>query len=183
MSEFENPPIRILETMEDVRAAIAEAPDRGHICGLKGLDAYRIKSVWLVSLIDEIVAGGKYPYNADVKKLAEQRLGFPPKTYAQYSQEGDALSTLVYNAQKFRRSDNFERQGYEPFTEEVLERAHRTGQAIEFYASGIMGDSIHRLNVRQIGERLYAMKPKKRKMYVPPQGQPVRLVEPKEVTP
>ncbi len=171
---FEREPVRVLESMEDVRAHLTDR--KGHCCGLSGLDQYRIKSVWLVSLIDEIVAAGKYPYNADIKKLAEQRLGLPARPDAEYSVENDSLSTLIYNAQKFRRSDALRAEGYTPFTRDVLTTAFSEGKSIEVFSEGLMGSSVRRLNVKKIGEDLYAMVPKKRKYHVAPAGQPVRVV-------
>ena len=109
------PPRLVLETMEDVRSAMQG--DRKSL----GPDPYDIKSVWVISLIDEIAAEGKYPYNATIKKLAEQRLGLPPKSEAEYAKEGDVLSLMVYNAQKYRRHDKIVAAGFIPFTEALLQ--------------------------------------------------------------
>jgi hypothetical protein len=176
MAEFMNEPVVTLLTQEDVREAMLH--QRKECCGYKGSDIYRIKSAWLISLIEEIVATGQFPYNADIKKLAEQRLGLPAKPEAEYSQEGDVLSLLIYNAQNYRRSDKLIADGYQPFTPELLQRAHEEGRTLELFSTGLMGSSVFKLNVRKIGNELYAMRPKKRKEYIPPRGQPVRLVGP-----
>lgn len=111
-----------------------------------------------------------------MKQFAESRLGLPAKTYAELSREGDTLSLLIDCAQNYRRSDELEAQGYEPFTRELLQQAYETGLALELFSSGLMGSSVIRLNVRKIDGVLYAMRPKKRKAYIPPQGQPARKV-------
>lgn len=174
MAEFKNAPVATLATMDEVREAMTMP--RKSCCGFTGLDIYRIKSTWLVGLIDEIAASGEFPYNATVKKLAEERLGLPPKSDAEYAHEGDVLSLLIYNAQCYRSSDRLVAHGYEPFTADVLKRAYAEKKGLEMYSSGLMGSSVIRLNVRKIGDELYAMRPKKRRMYVGVQGQPVRLV-------
>ena len=83
MSQFEPEPLITLLTMEEVHKALSESKDAPF--GLVGLDRYKIKSLWLIELIDEIVSTGSYPYNATVKRLAESRLGFPPKRDAAQS--------------------------------------------------------------------------------------------------
>jgi hypothetical protein len=193
---FMKEPVLTLETMEDVRNAIAD-PNREVICGFKGLDIYRIKSLWLISLIDELSAAKKAKpkepeipgvtiitlggddliYNADIKRLAEKRLGFPEKPDAAYSQEQNSLSTLIYNAQNYRRSDRLIAEGYEPFTAELRQKAFETGKQIEMFGENMLGGSVTaRLKVKQVDGALYAMLPKKRNRHYAPQGQPVRLV-------
>lgn len=66
---------------------------------------WRVRSEWLVALIGEIEASGQFPYNDAVKRLAEARLGYPPRFKDDYHDEGDTLSLLIYNASRFRRSD------------------------------------------------------------------------------
>lgn len=174
MSEFMNDPVVTLATQDDLREAIKQP--RNACCGCTSMFIYRIKSLWLISLIDEIAASGEYPYNATVKKLAEERLGMPPKSHSEYAREGDTLSLLIYNAQGYRRSDQLINAGYVPFSREILESAYQAGQQLELFSEGLMGSSKILLNVRKIGDELYAMRPKKRKSHIPPHGQPVRLV-------
>lgn len=168
MSEFMEP-IMILRTMEDVRRTIAE-PKAEYIKQFPGMGQFRIRSAWLVELIGEIETGGEYPYNATVKRLAEQRLGFAPKSDAEYSREGDTLSLLIYNAQCFRRSDKLKSAGYQPFTSELLQRAFKDGRKIE-----TAGGSV--LKPREVSGNVLAMKLRSRKLHIPPIGQAVRIME------
>lgn len=168
MSTFKEAPVLTLATIEDVRAVVDQP--RNNLCGFSGSDIYRIKSTWLIGIIDEIEASGRYPYNIDVRILAEQRLGLPPKTDAEYATEGTGISTLIYNAQCYRRSDNLRAAGYEPFTPEVVQRAFETKKRIE-----TLGGKL--LKVREIAGKLYAMEPRKRNRHFAPEGQPVKIVE------
>lgn len=164
MAEFKENPVLILEDLEAVRE-FATGPDRRKGAGM---DAYRIKSLWLISLIDEHVASGHYPYNSCIKKLAEQRMGFPPKPEAEYSREGDNLSLLIYNAQCYRRSDQLHADGFIPLTTELIERLGE-GSKLE-----LQGGTV--LTIKSKHGRLYAMKPHARNYCVLPHGDPVRIV-------
>ncbi len=174
MSYFPAEPLLSLETIEDVRAILA-APEVPEALW-HGLNRYRIKSKWLIDLINEYVATGQYPYNTSIKRLAEQRLGFPPKSEAEYAREGDRLSTLIYNAQCYRHSDIRRAAGFAPFTQEMIEAAYAAKAEIEMEAESLLGGpSIIRLKVREINGKRYAMQPRKRKYAVSAYGQPARI--------
>lgn len=166
MAEIMQEPMLTLATMEEVRAAIDTNARKVWDSTLR----WRVKSLWLIGLIDEVVASGEYPYNATIKKLAEQRLGLPPKLEREYSQEGDTLSLLIYNAQGYRRSDRLVAQGYRPCSQEMIEEAHRTGRKLE-----LPGGTL--LTVREVEGKLYAFKPRMRRYAVAVQGNPARLQE------
>lgn len=169
MGYFMESPLQVLPDMEDVRKFIA-------LPRPNGCDSFRIKSVWIVGLIDEISARGEYPYNATVKRLAMDRLGMPRVSDAEYAREGDALSLLVYNAQCFRRSDMLRADGFKPFTDELLTEAGAGGR-IELLGSNMLGGQARSiLKVRDLGGKLYAMPPKARNRYLSPSGQPGRVV-------
>ena len=113
---------------------------------------YKVKSDWLIALVDEIIRGkGKgFAYNVDVRILAEERLGgFPKRTQAEYSQEGTPLSTLIYNAQCFRRSDDLLTQGYVPVSQEMVDQA--------FAAGGKIQTPGQLYNVRKVNGKCYAI--------------------------
>ena len=95
MPEFMPEPCLTLETKEDVIAALADTSWKDQPYPYE----YRVKSVWLISLIEEIIAttGRYFAYNSEVKRLAEQRLGYPAQNDAYYSKENNPLSTLIYN--------------------------------------------------------------------------------------
>lgn len=183
MSEFKNEPKMVLEDMEAVRKAIAE-DYRTKMPEIK----FEIKSLWIIELINEIIAsrpprqpapagmiiiniGGDEPvaYNAEIKALAEQRLGFPKKSDAEYAREGDALSALIYAAQGYRRSDKLKADGYVPCTQELIDRLG-VGKKLE-----TPGGTVYA--IRKVGDKLYAMKPRIRKSALATSGNPVKVVQ------
>lgn len=160
MSKFMPEPSRFLATAGETLEAIrnpewmkAPHPFRWHV-----------KSQWLCGLIDEYAATGKYPYNADVQRLAEDRLGIGP-----LPESGSPLSTLVYNAQNYRRSDMLIAAGFTSLTQDMIEDAFKLGLKIET-RSGVQ------LTVREIDGKRYAFKPRKRKLAVMPDGSPAKLI-------
>ena len=168
MSEFKPDPVLTLETMEDVRKWLDNPVGwSGIIDGI--MDKWRIKSLWIISLIDEIESSGHYPYNAEVKWLAEERLGLPSGRPARDVREGTSLSLLVYNAQCYRRSDNLKAMGFLPGDEHMLQLAYQTDCKIETCNRML-------LTVKKINDTLYAMPPRKRKWAVNITGVPVRIV-------
>ena len=177
MSEFMKPPVLVLASMEDVRRAMNDpkiTASRKEIAS----DPWLVKSIWLIELIDEIAATGEYPYNSTVKHLAEQRLGLPPQSHAYYAKEGDTLSLLIYNAQRFRGSDRLTAAGFSPLTQDMLIQAFNKKLQIELWSDNLFGGaSLVRLNVKLINDMLYAMKPRKRHYAVQVLGQPARLVK------
>ncbi len=173
MPNFMPEPSLTLETREDVIMALADETTWTRPYPFD----WRIKSKWIIGLIDEIVSTGKYPYNADVKKLASQRLGYPAMSDAEYATEGDHLSRLVYNAQGYRRSDQLIAGGYAPFTREMLAEAHAAGAKVEIVAETVIGGcATVTLTPKEIDGAVYAMLPKKRKRYIPTSGQPAKIV-------
>ena len=135
--------------------------------------AWRIKSCWLIALIDQYAATGQYPYNSAVQRVAEKRLGI-----AQQSDSGSALSQLVYNAQRFQRSDQLQAAGYQPLTQTMIAEAFAKAAHIELFGESLIGNpGPVRLNVRNIDGTLYAMRPHKRKYAVQPVEQPAKIVK------
>ena len=165
-------PLATLATMEDVRAVL-ELP-RKRLLGVE--NEFRIRSEWLIALIDEIAASGEYPYNATVKRMAADRLGIPRQSDDWYAREGDVLSLLIYNAQCFRSSDKYRRDGFRPFDSSVLDEAG-DGGSLEILSDGLMGSNVVPVKVRSVNGKLYAMRAKMRKSYIAPFGQPVRIVK------
>lgn len=161
MSEFKPEPTKILETQADVLDAIQNPGWR------EGRSSLTVKSLWLIALIDEIHASGKYPYNSTVKKLAEERLGFPPQSDTYYSREGDALSRLIYNAQCYRRSDLLRANGFIPLTQKLIDQLGEGGKLVS--KDGKI------LKIRKVGEKLHAFLPRKRNYAVSPDDNPVKI--------
>lgn len=163
MSEFMPEPSLLLPDKDSLIAALASTEWKSWTHP----GPYRVRSNFLISLIDEIENSGKFPYNVDVKILAFERLGIPRLSDKEMSKEGDPLSTLIYNAQNYRRSDMLRAAGFVPFTNEILENAFKTGRKIECRDGTL-------LTAKQIDGKIYAMQPRKRKYAVSVQGQPVR---------
>ena len=166
MSDFMQEPYLILHTQADVAAALRDTS----WMKLPYPQSYRIKSVWLISLIDEIEASGKFPYNADVLEMAENRLGMPPRPKrSDYSQEGSPLSQLIYNAQQYHHSDRLRTNGFVPLTADLVEKL---GAGARLLTKG--GQT---LVIKKIHDQLYAMEPRKRKYAVSlQQDYPVKAI-------
>jgi hypothetical protein len=154
-SGFTDPPSILLHGIEGVRWAIDEANLPEWKSHHKHPFEYCVHSDWIIGLIDEIAATGKYPYNADVHRLARQRLGLPALSEAENAKEGTPLSLLIYNAQGFRRDRDLRAKGLEPLTQEMIDEAKKTNRQIE------LADAT-RCNVREVEGRNYAFRPRKR---------------------
>ncbi len=181
------PPIISLPTMSEVMAALV---DTGW--WTNGNTRYRVRSQWLIGLIEEVMAREKreFAYNAEVKALASERLG-TTLTHKQAAMEGDALSALVYNAQGYRRSELLVAEGFVPLTDQLLEEVGEGGQIAarveNLFTIVINGEKAGKPEpevyiVRRVGGKLYAMKPRKRKYALGVHGQPVRVVRPEGPT-
>jgi hypothetical protein len=207
MSKFPmTAPTLVLHTMEDTRYGLDHTSDwmipqvkrltveeaaRLKEAGItekpKVDNSWTVKSVWLMGLIDEIIAttGRDFAYNAEVKKLARERLGLPALSDADNAKEGDALSRLIYNAQNYHHSDKLQAQGFVPFTPELLERVREGGQiqphVTELFKIVVNGQESKTestvYNVRTVNGKLYAMKPRKRNSALAPNGQPVKVIK------
>jgi len=167
VSQFTYEPIATLETKEQVCELLKSANEEKSV--FHNYDKWRIKSVWLINLIDEIAAGGQFPYNDLVVEVATSRIGDIHNKF---------LGILVFNAQKFREHDQLIRSGYMPFTPELLRDAYETGKRIQILGETVLGtDAAVILTPKMMHGNLYAMLPNKRTKHFPPQGQPVKIVE------
>lgn len=134
--------------------------------------SWQVRSEFIIGIIREIVSEGQYPYNSTVQRRVESRLGIPEQ-----GDNGTALSRLVYNTQGFRHSDDRIAAGYEPATQEVIERAGEGGE-IQLEGESLIGKIAYAtFKVRSIGGNLYAMQPRKRKYALAPNGQPVKIIK------
>ena len=118
---------------------------------------YCVHSDWLIDVIDEIVARGDYPYNAEVRRLALQKLELPVPSETELAKEGTPLSLLIYNAQGFRRDRDLRAAGLSPLTQEMLDEAAKNKQQIELVDGT-------RCNVRAVEGKNYAFRPRKRNL-------------------
>lgn len=136
MSEFMPDPTRILADKTELLAALTdltwyeERNARDCATGRSG-----ILSLWLYDLINQLKAEGELPYNAQVKQRATAELGFPPGHFGPDHVEGNPLSSLIYNAQNYVRSDTLRGKGFAPATEEMLLRCMSNGYRVEVKGS------------------------------------------------
>lgn len=183
MSHFCNPPEFTLNGKEELLTALAN-PESLMNFGSKGQPQScdkRVKSTFIIELIKEIEASGKFPYNSTAYNLAVERLGLPYGDYDGLGESGEGknkrLSWLVYYAQEFKGNDWLIEQGYSRLTAEMIQQAFDEGKKIELLGESIFGKSRQLYNIRNINGRLYAMLPHKQKYALRVEGQPARLVK------
>lgn len=157
---FFHDPTLVLKTQADTEAALLDTSwmERPHPF------SWRVKSDWIISLIDECEATRGFAYNAAVVELAAERMGWPePK---KCPTEGTPLSRLVYNGQRFRDHDQLIAAGFRPLTVDMLQEAGIGGK-IQFPGGSVA-------NVRRIEGKTYLMLPRKRRFAIAIQGQPAK---------
>lgn len=173
---FEDPPLYILETDDDLKAALDEAlanPDEWKE------KRYYTRSETCVRAVVALKKQGKRPYNDEVQREVERVLGIPRQR-----DNDSALSALVYKAQAYHRTDQHIAGGYQPFTQEMLEEAYRSGRkvlvkqdiVIRVGVNGVIApeeDMV--LVVNEINGQLYAQPPRSRKTYYGANGQPAKF--------
>lgn len=181
MSQFVAAPTVVLDK-EQTLALLKIPAESDAFMNIGGMGKWSVKSTWLCELLDAREATGKYQYNAEFQHWFEKEYGVGP-----FDENGSPLSLLVYNAQRFRRHDKMIREGYQPGSEELLREAFAKKVDIELYHEPLFqivvnGQSqdepnVNRLKVREIGGKLYAMHPRKRKWAVNIIGKPIRLAK------
>jgi hypothetical protein len=169
-------PAFVLEDQESVLLVVEQAGNEACHAGKP------VKSLWINNLIREIRASGKYPYNRDVYFLAEDRLGLP-RTDPDTPDKRKTLSWLVYYAQTYTRVDDLKALGYQPLTQELVDRAYREGKKVEIHlgepyivVAGAEPKTTATYAVRQMSGVCYVVPPRTRNKCIPPQGQPAKLV-------
>lgn len=146
---------------------------------------YRVESLFVQSLIDEIELSGKYPYNSTVYDKIKVALDLDLVEY-DHGHQRDPLSNkiawLVFHNQGYRRQRRLIQEGFEALTNELIAKAYAEGKGIEIMTESVIQiagienpPKIYR--PRQIGGNLYLMPPRSRNKHVPPTGQAARLVE------
>jgi hypothetical protein len=120
-------------------------------------DKWEVKSNFLCNCIREIESNEKYPYNSDVWTLAREKLGLEKIEYyfwdaenKTYYHPGDILDTLVYNAQKYKHSDDLVAAGYASLSQEMANEAFQKNAKIETPNGKIF-------NVKKINDKVYVM--------------------------
>lgn len=164
--DFFMDPSLVLETGEDLRDAVR---DDLRVVWRKQPHPfqYRVRSEYLVNLVEQLPRSpGGVVYNCDVKRAAIDRLGLPEEDV---HTEGTTLSLLIYNAQQFRRSDEYRRDGFVPFTRALIDQAGAGGKILTH------GGAV--LNVREAQGKLYAFAARRRKYAMSPIGNPVKIIK------
>jgi hypothetical protein len=204
MSTFpKEPPTTILTTQEETKAYATNpnwlkptqrilAPHQE--ANLKALriannfttdTSWTVKSLWLISLIDELAGDqpDKVVYNAEIKAEAHKRLGLGTLTDKDAATEGDALSRLVYNAQCYRHSDRLQEQGYVPLTQALIDATGEGGtitpHTAKLFTIVVNGKDDGdpqpaSYTIKSKNGKLYAMLPKSRTKALAVHGQPVK---------
>jgi hypothetical protein len=131
-----------------------------------------VKSAWLCDELNHYEATIGYPYNARVQHWIEKKEGWEP-----FEENGSPLSRLIYNAQRFRKSDRLRTDGWVPGSQAVLADAHAIASRIQVLCDSVIGgSSITECWVKLIGDRYYAMPPNHRTRGLEVSGQPIRLL-------
>ena len=176
-----NPPQLNLETAQE----LIEFLKQGEYP--KGIDSFGIRSAYIVEAIYDVMKreNRDMAYNTEVTALVRERLSLDSLPKRISGDEGSMLSRLVYNAQCYRHSEENVAEGYEPFTEELVARAFEQGKKIDVKSTSSIKIVVNGslcipektyLTVREIDNRLYAFRPRKRTQYVVPDGRPARLL-------
>jgi len=89
------------------------------------LDVIVVRSQFIIDVIIDIEASGKFPYNVDVQLEAERRLGIESQP-----ENGSKMSWLVYAAQGYRRSEKLVDEGFAPLTQQLVEAAFEAKEKV-----------------------------------------------------
>ena len=183
MSYFRPAPKLNLETTQELLDLLhsGKYPD-----GFTTADTFDIRSTYIVEAIKDVMKreNRDMAYNTEVAALVRERLGLETLPDEISADEGSMLSRLVYNAQCYRRSEEYVAEGYEPFTEELVEKAFALGKKIDVRSESFItiivngvkqAEQKSLLTVRKIEGKLYSFRPKKRNQYVVADGRPARL--------
>ena len=180
---FNDPPLYILETDDDLRDAMAGAIANPGEWKKKRWDTLSMTCYRAITALQQ---QGLRPYNSEVQREVERVLGIPRQPDDGQPSNGSILSTLVYKAQGYHRTDRLLADGYQPFTDEMIKEAFETKRKIlvkldpaipvRIVVNGVQvpeGDT--ELVVNMIGGKLYAQRPRVRKTHHSAYGQPAKL--------
>jgi len=170
--EFQLPPLKTLdekETLALLKLSLEEIHQLDRELG--GMGKWRIKSLWLCELLNQREKTHGFQYNAEFLRWFEKEYGVGP-----FAENGSTLSILIYNAQGYRRHDRLVAEGWQPGSEALLQEAFEQNRMLEIRKSSLFGGvGITPLKIKKVGDKLYAMAPKKRKYAVNIVGEPVRM--------
>ena|SRR3990167_4496573 len=158
---FYPPPELVLEDLDSLLAFLENPPEN--------VSRWRVKAILICNLIEKIFSekGTRFEYNDSIRERARTEFGFSHLL-------DDALGILVYNAQAYVEHDYLVREGYEPFTQELIERAGEQGLAIQFFSGTISSPKLK--PIEDGGEKWFAWVPSSRTRAFQPNPQtPVRL--------
>ena len=152
MPDFMPTPKIHLKTKEDLINFLKNPDDLG-------FDKWNVKSDYIIDCIYEVEKSGKYPYNDLVEELARKEIKV----------DSNLFSTLVYNAQKYKRSDELTAAGYVPLWPVTLEKAYELGYRLQTESGKVC-------RVKRIGDNFYAIPSRCRNKCLIVDGQPVKFV-------
>jgi len=165
--KFETVPSIHLRTREDLLAFLSDPFQE-----MAWPEKYNVRSDYVIEVLNRLAleAGGiwKTVYNARAKQVLSQDLFGIELSNEAAHRENDKLSTLIYNAQGFRRADVLKSLGFVVGTEEMLREALVKKMLVEGAGGTICVP-------REIRGSIYAMVPRSRTKHYP-LGQPMRLI-------
>lgn len=118
---------------------------------------WNTKSIWLCQQLDEFEKTVGFPYNESVQSWIEVKERIGP-----FRTSGSPLSTLIYNAQRYRNSDQLRKQGWQPPTAEILNEAISGNRKVEVLLDSIFGSSIKVCKIVLVNGMYYAIPPRAR---------------------
>lgn len=165
MSRILPPPEILFQTKEETLAAIQNPTWMGWI------SRFKTKSVWLCQELNEYERTIGFPYNAEFQKWIEKKEGIGP-----FNENASPLSTLIYNAQQYRKSDRLVSEGWQSPTREIIEEAMRSNRMVEVLVDGFLSSSAKLCKIiRGANNTHYAIPKGKRTRGYMLNDQPVRL--------
>lgn len=137
-----------------------------------GLDKYRVKSQLLCDLLDRREKSDGYQYNLEFQRWFEKEYNV-----GSFNENNSPLSVLIYNAQRYRRSDALKRDGFIRLTQDLIDKATQLKMRIEIRGENILGGNAHCVyKTKTINAINYLMVPRSRTKCIRPNGQPARLI-------
>ena len=133
MSELLAEPKRTLNREETL--AVLQDPETF----MHDKDHWEVKSTWLCDRLNEYEKTG-YVYNAEAMRKIEAEERLP-----RFNDNNSALSLLIYNAQRYRRSDRLRQEGWSYLNPDMVKTAIAQKRKIEILGENVLYQTIKKL--------------------------------------
>lgn len=133
MSELLAPPKRLLNKEETL--AVLQDPESF----MRDRDHWEVQSTWICERLNEYEKSG-FVYNSEAQRKIEAEEGLP-----RFNDNNSALSLLIYNAQKYRRSDRLRQEGWSYLNPEMVKTAIEQKRKIEVLGENVLYQTIKKL--------------------------------------